>query len=146
MPGPAMAPSRRAIRTTMRRTITHRMIMAITVITVTSIIMMSIVIMIITTAIPMLMTTSKPPTRPRRSKMARAGTASEAAVRPTGHRKGMDAADAATLYRLMTWLSPSFPVGAFSYSSGIEWAVETGDISDAASLRDWLSAMLADGP
>jgi urease accessory protein len=108
--------------------------------------MMSIVIMIITTAIPMLMTTSKPPTRPRRSKMARAGTASEAAVRPTGHRKGMDAADAATLYRLMTWLSPSFPVGAFSYSSGIEWAVETGDISDAASLRDWLAAMLADGP
>ena len=34
----------------------------------------------------------------------------------------------------MTWLSPSFPVGAFSYSSGIEWAVEAGDITDAASL------------
>ncbi|WP_249780902.1 urease accessory protein UreF [Bradyrhizobium sp. dw_78] len=46
----------------------------------------------------------------------------------------------------MTWLSPSFPVGAFSYSSGIEWAVEAGDIVDAASLRDWLGAMLADGP
>ena len=46
----------------------------------------------------------------------------------------------------MTWLSPSFPVGAFSYSSGIEWAVEAGDIGDAASLRDWLAAMLADGP
>jgi urease accessory protein len=50
------------------------------------------------------------------------------------------------LYRLMTWLSPSFPVGAFSYSSGIEWAVEAGDIADAAALRDWLGAMLADGP
>ena len=46
--------------------------------------------------------------------------------------------EAAALYRLMTWLSPSFPVGAFSYSSGIEWAVEAGDIVDAASLRDWL--------
>jgi urease accessory protein len=46
----------------------------------------------------------------------------------------------------MTWLSPSFPVGAFSYSSGIEWAVEAGDICDAASLRVWLSSMLADGP
>jgi urease accessory protein len=46
----------------------------------------------------------------------------------------------------MTWLSPSFPVGAFSYSSGIEWAVEAGDIVDAASMRDWLAAMLADGP
>jgi urease accessory protein len=54
--------------------------------------------------------------------------------------------EAAALYRLMTWLSPSFPVGAFSYSSGIEWAVEAGDIVDAASLRAWLAAMLADGP
>ncbi len=45
----------------------------------------------------------------------------------------------------MTWLSPAFPVGAFSYSSGIEWAVEAGDVSDAASLRDWLAAMLTDG-
>jgi urease accessory protein len=53
--------------------------------------------------------------------------------------------EAAALYRLMTWLSPAFPVGGFSYSSGIEWAVEAGDIIDAASLRDWLGAMLADG-
>jgi urease accessory protein len=53
--------------------------------------------------------------------------------------------EAAALYRLMTWLSPSFPVGAFSYSSGIEWAVEAGDITDAASLRQWLSSMLTDG-
>jgi urease accessory protein len=45
----------------------------------------------------------------------------------------------------MTWLSPSFPVGAFSYSSGIEWAVEAGDITDAASLRLWLASMLTDG-
>jgi len=51
----------------------------------------------------------------------------------------------AALYRLMAWLSPSFPVGAFSYSSGIEWAVEAGDISDAATLRDWLAIMLANG-
>jgi urease accessory protein len=58
----------------------------------------------------------------------------------------MSASEAAALYRLMTWLSPSFPVGAFSYSSGMEWAVEAGDIVDSASLRDWLGAMLADGP
>jgi urease accessory protein len=57
----------------------------------------------------------------------------------------MTEAEAAALYRLMTWLSPSFPVGGFSYSSGIEWAVEAGDITDAASLRDWLAAMLTDG-
>jgi urease accessory protein len=53
--------------------------------------------------------------------------------------------EAAALYRLMTWLSPAFPVGGFSYSSGIEWAVEAGDIADTATLGDWLDAMLGDG-
>jgi urease accessory protein len=52
---------------------------------------------------------------------------------------------ASALYRLMAWLSPAFPVGAFSYSSGIEWAVEAGDIKDAATLKAWLGVMLADG-
>ncbi len=49
------------------------------------------------------------------------------------------------LYRLMAWLSPAFPVGAFSYSSGIEWAVEAGDIEDAETLKGWLGVMLAEG-
>ncbi len=57
----------------------------------------------------------------------------------------MSESELAALYRLMTWLSPAFPVGAFSYSSGIEWAVEAGDVTDAATLRDWLAAMLTDG-
>ena len=51
----------------------------------------------------------------------------------------------AALYRLMAWLSPAYPVGAFSYSGGLEWAVEAGDIRDAASLRDWLAVMIRDG-
>jgi urease accessory protein len=51
----------------------------------------------------------------------------------------------AHLLRLMAWLSPAFPVGAFSYSSGIEWAVEAGDICDAATLKDWLSVMMSNG-
>ncbi len=59
--------------------------------------------------------------------------------------RDMTDAEAAALYRLMTWLSPAFPVGGFSYSSGIEWAVEAGDINDANSLGDWLAAMLSDG-
>jgi len=62
-----------------------------------------------------------------------------------GGDASLAADDAAALYRLMTWLSPAFPVGAFSYSSGIEWAVEAGDITDAVALQDWLSSMLADG-
>jgi urease accessory protein len=53
--------------------------------------------------------------------------------------------DAAALYRLMAWLSPAYPVGAFSYSSGIEWAVEAGDISDATTLQRWLIAMIGHG-
>jgi urease accessory protein len=52
---------------------------------------------------------------------------------------------AAALYRLLAWFSPSYPVGAFSYSSGIEWAVEAGDIKDAETLRHWLATMLAEG-
>jgi urease accessory protein len=51
----------------------------------------------------------------------------------------------AALYRLMAWLSPAYPVGAFSYSGGIEWAVEAGDISDAATLACWLAVMIGEG-
>jgi urease accessory protein len=75
-----------------------------------------------------------------------ARAAGEGVTQPIDHRSGMDESEAAALYRLMTWLSPAFPVGAFSYSSGIEWAVEAGDIGDAADLRGWLASMLADGP
>lgn len=49
------------------------------------------------------------------------------------------------LYRLMAWLSPAYPVGAFSYSSGIEWAVEAGDITDAGSFQRWLEVAVASG-
>jgi urease accessory protein len=49
------------------------------------------------------------------------------------------------LYRLMAWLSPAFPVGAFSYSSGLEWAVEAGDIADARTLQGWLAVVVTEG-
>jgi urease accessory protein len=52
---------------------------------------------------------------------------------------------AADLYRLMAWLSPAYPIGAFSYSSGIEWAVEAGDIADADALRRWLAVVIGEG-
>jgi urease accessory protein len=53
--------------------------------------------------------------------------------------------DQAALYRLMAWLSPAYPVGAFSYSSGIEWAVESGDIADGASFQRWLGVIIGSG-
>ena len=49
------------------------------------------------------------------------------------------------LYRLMTWMSPAYPVGAFSYSGGLEWAVEAGDIRDACSLTGWLTTIICNG-
>jgi len=45
----------------------------------------------------------------------------------------------------MIWLSPAFPVGAFAYSHGLEWAHEAGDVTDAASLEGWLFDLLAYG-
>jgi urease accessory protein len=46
---------------------------------------------------------------------------------------------------LMVWLSPSFPVGSFAYSHGIEWAVEVGDIRNAATCAAWLADLLEHG-
>lgn len=48
-------------------------------------------------------------------------------------------------YRLMTWLSPAYPVGAFSYSHGIEQAVEAGLVTDRATLIDWIEDCLRHG-
>ena len=46
---------------------------------------------------------------------------------------------------LMVWLSPGFPVGAFAFSHGLEWAAEAGLVHDRATLDDWLAALLAHG-
>jgi urease accessory protein len=51
----------------------------------------------------------------------------------------------ASLVRLMTWLSPSFPVGAFSFSHAIEAAAEAGLVADRAGLVDWIGGVLAFG-
>jgi len=101
----------------------HRM----TTLMIITIIMTSIVAttIITTTTTPMLMTTND--------------------LVPVDDRREMRDGEAAALYRLLTWLSPAFPVGGFSYSSGIEWAVEAGDVADAGTLCDWLAMMLAEG-
>jgi urease accessory protein len=49
------------------------------------------------------------------------------------------------LLRLQSWLSPAFPTGSYSYSHGLEWAVEAGYIYDRESLVDWLEADLCYG-
>src|SRR3982750_4204363 len=110
MPMPVM----RMDTTTMRITIMATMIimattmimphMATVTITITT---TSIAITpIITTATSMLMTTNEPVAA-----------------------RGLAEREAAALYRLMTWLSPAFPVRGFSYSSGLEWGGGAGDIN-----------------
>lgn len=49
------------------------------------------------------------------------------------------------LYRLMTFLSPGFPVGAFTYSHGLEQVVESGAVADAPGLEAWLGEILRFG-
>ncbi|MEI2736961.1 MAG: urease accessory protein UreF [Rhodoblastus sp.] len=46
---------------------------------------------------------------------------------------------------LTIWLSPAFPVGAFAYSHGLEWATEAGDVRDEATLVAWLSDLVEHG-
>jgi urease accessory protein len=58
---------------------------------------------------------------------------------------GEDEVSSVALCRLMAWLSPAYPVGAFSYSSGLEWAVEAGEVGDAEALRRWLAVVIGEG-
>jgi urease accessory protein len=118
MPTPAMRMGMTIVPIITRTTIMVTIIMII----MTMITLMSIATTTIITTTPMLMTTNEPVDAAHLSER-----------------------EAASLYRLMTWLSPAFPVGGFSYSSGIEWAVEAGDIIDTATLADWLDATLSDG-
>lgn len=46
---------------------------------------------------------------------------------------------------LAQWLSPSYPVGSFAYSHGLEWAIQTGDVSDADGLEAWVKSVLLHG-
>lgn len=62
-----------------------------------------------------------------------------------GPADGAQGAPAPDLLALFVWLSPAYPVGAFAYSHGLEWAVETQDIADVASLACWVDDLLHHG-
>jgi urease accessory protein len=55
------------------------------------------------------------------------------------------AIDAASLQRLLSWLSPAYPVGAYTYSHGLERAVEDGAVRDRDGLVAYLRAVLEAG-
>ena len=51
----------------------------------------------------------------------------------------------AALYKLQTWLSPSYPVGAYAFSHGIENAVETSLVNNASDVTDWVATIIRSG-
>jgi urease accessory protein len=51
----------------------------------------------------------------------------------------------AALQKLMVWLSPAFPVGAYTYSHGLEWAIEDGTVKSPADLEAWIGTVLRHG-
>ena len=53
--------------------------------------------------------------------------------------------DLQSLIRLQTWLSPAFPTGAFSYSSGLEAAIGNGFVSTREELTQWLADVMQNG-
>lgn len=63
----------------------------------------------------------------------------------TATARNPDGTGRQALIRLMTWLSPAFPIGAYSYSHGLEVAIEAGLVHDRASLAGWTEAILSYG-
>jgi len=53
--------------------------------------------------------------------------------------------DAGDLQKLLTWLSPAFPVGAFAWSAGLETAIAKGWVQDRATTQSWIKGLLAHG-
>jgi urease accessory protein len=57
----------------------------------------------------------------------------------------MNTFDGASLYRLMAWLSPAYPTGAFGYSHGLEYGIDAGLVSDASGLQAWVTTVIEKG-
>ena len=50
-----------------------------------------------------------------------------------------------SLYKLVHWFSPSFPIGAYAYSRGLETAVESALVNTKEELVDWIISDLLNG-
>jgi urease accessory protein len=53
--------------------------------------------------------------------------------------------DPGALYRLLAWTSPAYPIGAYTYSHGLEYAVEEGLVRDRVTLIDWVGWIVRHG-
>tara|TARA_B100001248_G_scaffold129623_1_gene97190 strand:- start:147 stop:860 length:714 start_codon:yes stop_codon:yes gene_type:complete len=46
------------------------------------------------------------------------------------------------LHTVLTWFSPSYPIGSYAYSHGLEYAVEEGLVKDPQTLLGWIRDLL----
>jgi urease accessory protein len=53
-----------------------------------------------------------------------------------------DPADFRAAQILHAWFSPAYPIGAYAYSQGLEWAVETGHVHDHDTLDEWVTGLI----
>ena len=53
--------------------------------------------------------------------------------------------DASQLLMLFNWMSPTFPIGSFAYSHGLEQAIADSDINTATHVEQWISDILQSG-
>lgn len=74
-----------------------------------------------------------------------AGVGAEASVGSLRLESAPEKPAGAPPYLLQVWLSPSFPVGAYAYSHGLEMAAEQGLVRDYATLASWLTDLLDRG-
>lgn len=53
--------------------------------------------------------------------------------------------EACQLLLLLNWMSPTFPIGSFAYSHGLEQAIADGRLRDAAAVEAWIADVLRHG-
>jgi len=53
--------------------------------------------------------------------------------------------DGASLLLLLNWMSPTFPIGSFAYSHGLEQAIADGRIRTQEDVQAWISDLLQSG-
>ena len=59
-----------------------------------------------------------------------------------GPRRGSPRPGVLGLVRLLQLASPALPIGGYSYSQSLEWAVEHGIVRDASSAQRWIGDVL----
>jgi urease accessory protein len=55
------------------------------------------------------------------------------------------ATEAPDLLLLLNWMSPTFPIGSFAYSHGLEWEIASGHMKTAADVEGWIRDVISSG-